>query len=186
MKEACSARLVMSRKFAEYIGIMRMLASVTCIFLLFSVSVLAQEPNSSRGQGYFLFATGGGNVGTAPDIHIAVGGEALVYRGLGIGVEVGPVSPLKTSPGGFFEDVVGLGSANLSYHFLPSTIDRKFEPFVTAGYSLFFRAGTFSGYNVGGGTNVWLGKNTALRLEGRVHSTPNYHFAGFEVGVTFR
>jgi len=185
MKKACSARQVMPREFAEYIGVMR-IASVACVFLIFSVSALAQEPNSSRGQGYFLFSTGGGNVGAAPDIHMAAGGEAFVYRGFGVGVEVGPVSPLKTSPDGFFEDVVGLGSANLSYHFLPSTIDRKFEPFVTAGYSLFFRAGTFSGYNVGGGTNVWLGKNTALRLAGRVHSTPNYHFAGFEVGVTFR
>jgi len=176
----------MPREFAEYIGVLRMLASVACIFSIFAPSALAQEPNSSRGQGYFLFAAGGGNVGAPPDIHIAAGAEAFVYRGLGVGVEVGPVSPLKTSPDGFFEDAVGLGSANLSFHFLPRTIDRKFEPFVTAGYSLFFRAGTFSGYNVGGGTNVWLGKNTALRLGGRVHSTPDYHFAGFEVGVTFR
>ena len=50
MKEACSARLVMSRKFAEYIGVLRMLACVASIFLIFSASALAQEPNSSRGQ----------------------------------------------------------------------------------------------------------------------------------------
>jgi hypothetical protein len=29
---------------------LRMLACVACIFLIFSASALAQEPNSSRGQ----------------------------------------------------------------------------------------------------------------------------------------
>src|SRR5689334_14398815 len=91
MKKAHSAGLVNSRKFAEYIGVMKMPAAA-CIFLIFSVSALAQEPNSSRGQGYLLFAAGGGNVGAAPNIHIAAGGEAFVYRGLGIGMEVGPIS----------------------------------------------------------------------------------------------
>jgi hypothetical protein len=62
---------------------------------------------------------------------------------------------------------VAVGSANLSYHFLSGTKDRKLEPFVTAGYTLFFRAGTSTGVNLGGGVNVWLTEHAALRLEVR-------------------
>ena len=170
---------------------MKEFASLFSVFFIFLWSALAQEPNRSRGQGYFFFAPGLGNRrpgGNELDIHIGAGGEGFIDKGLGVGVELGPVGPTKhgSSTLGWFDDAVGLGSANLSYHFLPSTIDRKFEPFVTAGYSLFFRAGTSSGVNAGWGGNVWMNKNAALRFEGRVHATDLYHFASFRVGMTFR
>ena len=174
---------------------MRVFTSVASVFLIFSSSALAQEPNRSRGQGYFFFALGMGDNGPEgrghqyqPDIHLGAGGEGFIYKGLGVGAELGPFFPTKTgSPfSGWSDWAEGLGSANLSYHFLPDTIDRKFEPFVTAGYSLFFRAGTFNGYNGGGGVNVWMNKNAALRFEGRFHVAYEHHFAGFRIGMTFR
>ena len=172
---------------------MRVFTSVASVFFIFASSALAQEPNRSRGQGYFFFALGMGDNGPEghqyqPDIHLGAGGEGFIYKGLGVGAELGPFFPTKSgSPfSGWSDWAVGLGSANLSYHFLPDTIDRKFEPFVTAGYSLFFRAGTFNGYNGGGGVNVWMNKNVALRFEGRYHSAYYYHFAGFRIGMTFR
>jgi|SRR5215475_8814329 len=51
MKEACSARLVMPRDFAEYIGVLRMLASVACIFSIFAPSALAQVATRGGGDG---------------------------------------------------------------------------------------------------------------------------------------
>jgi hypothetical protein len=182
---------------------MRVFTSIASVFFIFSSSALAQEPNRSRGQGYFFFALGGGTIGPQghqyqPDIHVGAGGEGFIYKGLGVGAELGPVGPTKNCsysggqcPLGWFAWAFGLGSANFSYHFLPSTIDRKFEPFVTAGYSMFFHHGVFNGYNVGGGINVWMTKNAALRFEGRFHSTGIdavyvNQFAGFRVGMTFR
>jgi len=79
-----------------------------------------------------------------------------------------------------------LGSANLSYHFLPSTTDRKLEPFLTAGYSLFFRAGISHGYNVGGGLNVWLDKTVGTRFEIRDQESWYRETLSFRIGVTFR
>ena len=167
---------------------MKVFRSMACLFFVFSSAASAQDPHRSRGQGYFFVAPGViGHNEDQPAIHIGAGGEGFIYRGLAIGIELGPVGPLKTGPyNDWLDNVIGLGSANLSYHFLPNNLDRRFESFVTAGYSLFFRAGTFNGYNIGGGTNVWLSKNAALRLEARGHSTAYYHFVGFRIGITFR
>jgi hypothetical protein len=57
---------------------------------------------------------------------------------------------------------------------------------VTAGYSLFFRAGTNHGYNVGGGVNVWMNKNAAPRFEVRRHASYRYDTVNFRMGMTFR
>ena len=172
---------------------MKVFTFVASVFFIFASSVLAQEPNRSRGQGYFFFALGMGDSGPAghtyqQNIHVGAGGEGFIDKGLAIGAELGPLGPTKTgSPFlGWSDWVVGLGSANLSYHFLPDTIDRKFEPFVTAGYSMFFRHGIFNGYNVGGGVNLWVNKSAALRFEGRFHSAYDHNFAGFRIGMTFR
>jgi hypothetical protein len=178
---------------------MKVFTSVASVLLICSSSVLAQEPNLSRGQGYIFFALGMGDIGPAghtyqQNIHIGAGGEAFIDKGLAVGAELGAVGPTKTGYGlGWFDWAFGLGSANLSYHFLPSTIDRKFEPFLTAGYSMFFHHGVFNGYNVGGGVNVWMNKDVALRFEGRFHSAyhgeaggDTHNFAGFRMGITFR
>ena len=180
---------------------MKVLVSIAIVFL--ATSALAQAPkNDSTGQGYVFVAPGVGNIGPAREfgrksgsIHMGAGGEAFIYRGLGIGVEIGAVGPgsatvpqrsRSTYSFGFSDYVVGLGSANLSYHFLPSTTDRKLEPFLTAGYSLFFRAGISHGYNVGGGLNVWLDKTVGTRFEIRDQESWYRETLSFRIGVTFR
>jgi hypothetical protein len=62
------------------------------------------------------------------------------------------------------------------------------EPFVTAGYSLFFRAGVTHGRNAGGGINVWLNEKVAARFEVRdQRSSPwRRNVFSFRLGVTFR
>jgi len=157
---------------------MRVLVSIAAVFFTISFYANAQTPDRSRGQGYAFFAPGVSNISyNNAVIHIGAGGEGFIYKGLGIGAELGGVGK---------DYVIGLGSVNLSYHLFPRTTDRKLEPFVTAGYSVFFRAGTYHGYNAGGGINVWLKKDLALRFEIRDQHSWYHKAVSFRIGVTFR
>jgi hypothetical protein len=68
--------------------------------------------------------------------------------------------------------------------------NRKVSPFVTAGYTLFFRDFTVNGFNFGGGTNYWFSESKGLRFEVRDNvaseSGDTVHFVGFRVGLAFR
>jgi len=157
---------------------MKIMISIAAVFFTMSSYVSAQTPDRSRGQGYVFAAPGIGNYELGkPNIHIGIGGEGFIYRGLGIGAEIGGVGS---------DRVVGLGSANLSYHFFPRKTGDRLEPFVTAGYSLFFRAGLSGGYNAGGGFNLWLNKDLALRIEIRDQHSHRFETVSFRIGVTFR
>jgi len=57
---------------------------------------------------------------------------------------------------------------------------------VTAGYRLFFGRPPSSGYNVGGGMNVWLNKRVAMRVEVREQKSHGREVFGIRTGVTFR
>ena len=160
---------------------MKALIGITALLLTLPLLASAQTPNSSRGEGYVFFGLGARDTGSGA-LHIGGGGEGFVYRRLGLGAEIGAVWPWS-GPGGEEE---GLGSANLSYHFLPKTMDKRLEPFVTAGYSMQFRAGIRHGVNAGVGTNIWLRENLALRLEGRGHVLKRWGLGEFRIGVTFR
>jgi len=115
-------------------------------------------------------------------IQAGVGGEGFVYRGLGIGPEIGVRGPIPNVN----DSVHGLGSLNLSYHFLPKMTDRKLEPFVIAGYAVAVRAGVLHGTNFGGGVNLWRKRDFALRFEVRDTVLLGAHQVGFRIGVTFR
>ena len=171
--------------------------------LLFLVPMLAPAQDTDhhdRGQGYFFFGLGATHhdpldkilgISTTP-IGVAVstgfGGEGFVYKGLGLGAEVGYAGP----DWNFGSSGMGVGSADVSYHFLPRTARSRVEPFVTGGYSLYFGHGETTGFNVGGGANVWLRKHLGLRLELREQAHAQYliprvkDFVAFRVGMTFR
>jgi hypothetical protein len=73
--------------------------------------------------------------------------------------------------------------------FRPKTSDNKVEPFVTGGYTHFFRWGTPNGINFGGGVNYWFSNHVGLRFEVRDNARGNrplHHFVGFRIGLTFR
>ncbi|OLD57174.1 MAG: hypothetical protein AUG12_04890 [Acidobacteria bacterium 13_1_20CM_2_57_8] len=167
------------------------------IFFAFAASASAQ-PATSRWNGYLFFAPGASEIGSTAGratIHIGGGGEAFIYHGLSLGAEVGPIISWSPPGSGFRSDVHGLGSANIAYHFLPKTTERKLEPFLTAGYSLFFSGlsvpgrgltGTQSGYNVGGGVNLWFQRKYAIRLEVRHQSSIWYKTMDIRLGMTFK
>lgn len=159
------------------IWVMLMLGLVPCL-------TLAQTADKHHGQGYVFVAPGGATGGGMTDttLHFGGGGEGLLYKGLGVGAEVGYLGPTAGLGDGF-----GLFSVNGSYHVLPKN-EGKVAPFVTAGYSLSFRSGTANLFNFGGGINYWISKRVGLRLEFRDHVwfEGPIHYWGFRIGVAFR
>ena len=158
---------------------MRHTLFAACFLFIGSIAGFAQVIDEHHGQAYAFFATGV----TAPDdssfMHVGGGGEALIKR-VGIGGEIGYLGPWDRLSDGF-----GVGNVNGSFNFRPG----KVSPFVTGGYTLFFRNGTLNGYNFGGGVNYWLSGRTGLRFEVRDNVMPDYedtHLVGFRFGVTFR
>jgi|SRR5712671_1553859 len=170
---------------------MRTFLCLATLWVGLSQPASSQELGRSKGQGYFFVAPGLGNIPPSnANIHIGGGGEWLLRKGFGMGLEIGALGPLgkgpERMPFRWTDNVRGLGSANFSYHFLPSTTDQKLEPFVTAGYSTFFRAGISNGYNAGAGVNIWVKNKTALRFEIRDHQSYNRDTLSFRAGMTFR
>jgi hypothetical protein len=95
-------------------------------------------------------------------LHVGGGGEIKVWKGLGAGVEVGALGPTED-----FTQALGVMSANGYYHVLGS--GRRFDPFLTGGYSLFWRSGHVNLGNVGVGVNYWFARHFGVRVEGRDH-----------------
>ncbi|HLG13573.1 MAG TPA: hypothetical protein VJH03_03485 [Blastocatellia bacterium] len=159
--------------------------SILAALILFAFSGLAAAQTSSapRGWGYGFVAPGGAG-SRAATLHLGAGGEALIYKGLGAGAEIGYLGPFEGLGSGF-----GVFSANGSYHFVNESNDKKLVPFVTAGYTLIFREGRANLFNFGGGVNYWVRKKVGLRFEFRDHVWSNastQHFWGVRFGVAFR
>ncbi len=146
----------------------------------------AQTAREHRGYGYGFGAPGAsvGDGGTTATLHVGVGGERLVYKGLGAGGEIGYIGPMTGMGSGF-----GIGSGNASYHFRTATSSGKLDPFLTGGYSLAFRNEVASGFKVGGGVDYWFKERVGLRVEVRDHYFPVFrstNFIGVRIGLTFR
>jgi len=152
------------------------------VVFLFIVAGLGVPARAQRSHGYFFVAPGGTN-GTAT-LHLGGGVEGGLGKGIGVGAELGALGPTRS-----FDDVLGVFSANGYYHFFRDD-GRKADPFVTGGYTLFFRSGTANLGNLGGGVNYWLGERIGLKIEFRDHiRTPGrgtLHFYGIRFGITVR
>lgn len=157
------------------------------IFVILLVVLLpfaaAAQSKERRGQGYVFVAPGTTSEGGAT-LHIGGGGEGLVYKGLGVGGEIGYLGAAQNLSGG-----IGVLSPNVSYHFRNASRSGKFVPFVTSGYSLLFPSDAVHAVNVGGGMNWWFKDRVGLRLELRDHIIPNsqsLHIIGLRIGLAFR
>ena len=147
-------------------------------------STSSEGREDHRAQGYAFFAPGaivgdGYSLGTA---HFGAGGEGLLYKGLGLGAEVGYITPWRN-----FKDGIGMLSVNGSYHF---NRNGKLSPFVSGGYSMAFRSGHVNLFNFGGGVNYWWHDRIGLRVEFRDHVYSEFsratHFLGGRIGFSFR
>jgi opacity protein-like surface antigen len=175
-------------------------ASLLALIPAWAVAQSAVHPPG--GQGYVF--VGGGNHQMTPTV--GFGGEAYARNGLGGGIEIG-VADLTIPITGDSNTTLGLGSADLSYHFFPKKPENKAAPFVSGGYTLFFGHNaiihgpsdfTTSGFNLGGGVDVFAARRLGARLEvryfghgGRIlHYTfpdvDQFNFVAFRIALTFR
>ena len=170
------------------------------IFGLLPCLAQAQSSDYSKGHGYVFGGAGGQTYGGA-GVHVGFGGEAFFNRFVGVGGEVGYVGGSGRSASDAF-----VLSPNFVARFLAKDSKNKVEPFVTAGYSLFYHGETEylfglspspfrvhrieNGVNFGAGTNWWLRERMGLRFEFRdyilIRSYESIHFAGAHIGLTFR
>lgn len=130
-------------------------------------------------------ARGGNNTGFGLDL--------LFNDGLGVQTELAYAGTDWKFSG---NNAVGIGSVDLSYHFLRPKKPGKVDPFAAGGYSLYFgQRTTFdTGYNFGGGTNFWLLKHVALRTEVRFQGgidgfsgfSQLTHYVAFRFGISLR
>lgn len=149
------------------------------------MALFAASASAQRSMGYWFVAPGAVTSGgtSSFSIHAGGGGEIAIWKGLSAGIEAGAVG-LKSN---YVDTVTGTASVNGLYHFFHSKTAR-YDPFVTAGYSLFFRSGTANLANYGAGMNYWFSRSMAIRVEVRDHvnslSSP-IHFWGVRMGLSF-
>lgn len=171
---------------------MRKLSFVITLVVCLSVTASAQTGSGatapkSNGGGYgYVFFGPGGSVphGGEATMHVGGGGEAVFKNGAGIGAELAYLAPFKY-PG----DGLGTFSVNGSYHFLKTSGSEKVVPFLTGGYTGFFRDGYANGVNFGAGVNYWFKPRVGLRVEFRDHiwvENESTHFLNVRVGLNFR
>jgi len=185
---------------------MKKVIATAVLLLLVPTLALAQDTvQQPGGQGYVFVGAGTHGMG----LTAGFGGEYIDKSGLGVGLEVGSAG-LGTSANGN-QNIIGVGSADLSYHFLPKKIQGHAAPFVTGGYTIFFgqdvnihypdlwKAGNYThGFNVGGGIDIFATKHAGVRFDVRYNahggrilwaSYPNLDqlsFVSFRIGLTFR
>ena len=148
--------------------------------LLFLSCCAACAFGQSRGAGYAFFSVDRpASASFADVVAVGAGGEALLYRGLGLGADLGYQFARGSAGNG-----VGLGSLGGVYHIARGG---KVVPFVTGGYGIAFRSGHLNLYHFGGGINYWFLRRLGLRAELREfrHRHGEYVLA-FRLGLAFR
>ena len=160
---------------------MRWVVSLLCIF-----AGIGGPAHAQRSYGYFIAGPGASANGeSTATLQLAGGVEGTLGKGVGIGAELGALGPMKS-----FSDVLGVFSANGYYHLYGGDTSRKGDPFVTGGYTMFFRSGRSNLFNLAAGVNYWLHDRIGLRLEFRDHiRTPGrgtVHFFNLRVGLIVR
>lgn len=165
----------------------RLIATAALLLMVPALALAQNADNPNRGQGYLFYAPIVTNYSSS-GLNTGFGGELFCCGGVGVGAELG----LARSNGAN----MGIGSIDFSYHFL--SLSRKsfgkVEPFATGGPSLYFgQRSMTTGFNLGGGVNLWVVKHMAIRFEfrdnfgiGNVEFLGPTHFVGFRMGVTFR
>lgn len=146
--------------------------------------VTNQSGGEKRAQGFVFFGPGATSGSSSTFVNFGGGGEGFLKGGLSVSGEIAGYTPAKS-----FDEGFGILSGDAGYHFLKASQSGKLVPFVSGGYSLFFRSETANGINFGGGVNYWLKDHIGLRFEIRDHlvvESPDTHFIGFRFGMTFR
>ena len=183
----------------------RIIAKAALLLMLPALATAQNTDHRSRGLAYVFVGAGTHQMG----LTAGFGGEGYVYRGLGMGLEVGTAGVGTAANGN--PNWIGLGSADASYHFFPKKLPGRAAPFVAGGYTNFFGQDVFlqypgprspgnfvHGFNVGGGVDLFASKHAGVRFDVRYNahggrilwasfpSLAQFSFVAFRIGLTFR
>jgi opacity protein-like surface antigen len=170
---------------------MRSLCTVVLSLLLMASSAGAQEVfNKPKRSGYLFFAPGAisVNVKIWKDASNEIGGgfEGYLYKGLGLGIDLGAMHVADDYSTKHWTGVVCFYT---TYDFQRSSA-QKLSPFVVVGLTLVPQFMVGGGYHFGGGVKYWFSKRFGLRLEFRDHGRPGclhtYHDVQGRIGLMIR
>jgi len=150
------------------------------------LTILVAPATAQSSHGYAFFAPGASSCSGCNNmmLHFGGGAEGIIGKGIGVGAELGFLAPRQNVGEG-----LGVFSPNGYFHFRGKNKDRKVDPFVTGGYTLFFRSGHANLWNFGGGLNYWFASRLGLKVELRDHIWPENgatHYWGVRIGLNFR
>lgn len=144
-------------------------SSIVVVILAILISGFAQAQTQTQVQPtvqtseerqFYIYTVAGLGRFTGGDSRFQIGGgaEVFLFKGLSAG---GDFSHITGSDGTGLNNL----SANATYHFLGRATSKKFDPFVSGGYSRFFASGAAgNAFNFGGGMNYWLSDRLGRRL----------------------
>jgi hypothetical protein len=140
---------------------MRKIGLIVFMLLIPAAAVRAQGTPAASMNANLFYGTGVTEGGTT--FHFG-GGAEFLHKGAGLNAELGMLSfYAKTSA------YVGVLSLNGVYHVLDGSGTGRLSPFVTGGYTLYFRSGHANLLNIGGGVDYWARRRVGLRVEFRDH-----------------
>jgi hypothetical protein len=160
---------------------------IVLFIVLMPVLSYAQAPTQKERASYGYAFTGVmvPSDGGESALHAGIGGEGIIYKGFGVGGEIGYIRSFGSVP----NYGAGILSVNPSYHFMKVSKSRKLVPFATGGFSLLINSDSPLGVNFGGGVTYWFKDRMGVRFEVR-DQVPIYsgsgHFPSFRVAFTFR
>ena len=170
-------------------------------FLIHTLASAQNEDHTPRALGYGFFGAGTHKMSQTAGFGV----EGYLTRGLALGVE-GAAAGWSTKDNYGGSNILGVASADTSYHFFPKKITGNAAPFAAGGYTLFFGRNatlvgkdvTVNGFNIGGGTDVLVSKHVGVRFDVRYYGhggrilkntypdLAEFSFVAFRIGVTFR
>ncbi len=148
----------------------KIFAACFVLALICNVAHAQNEFKKPKRSGYFFVAPGAISVNVNSQSTLQVGGgfEAFLYRGLGIGVELGGLRVASSSASSKWTGMLSLDGV---YDFQRSA-KQKLCPFVAAGFTALPEFDVGGGYNFGGGIKYWFAEHYGVRVAFRAHFRP--------------
>ncbi len=181
---------------------MNKFTTTVAMFMMTTGIVFAQETNHQPlGLGYVFVGDATHSMGPAAGF----GGELTSSSGLGLGLELGATGFTRPGDIHYNSYTIGVGSADVMYHYFDKKTKRQIiSPFVAGGYNTLFGHSSLSlgkntsGFNLGGGVDLFASKHAGLRFDARYYGhggsilknaypdLAEFSFVAFRVALTFR
>jgi len=171
---------------------MKRLVAVFFALALFCSSAGAQneEFKKPRRSGYFFIAPGAISLNvrqfSRPSFQIGGGFEGFIYRGLGIGMDIGG---LRVGAEGASQHWTAMMSLGAIYDF-QHTAKQKVCPFIAAGLTAIPQFDVAGGYHLGGGVKYWFAEHYGMKVEFRFQARPGnlrtYDDVQARIGIAIR